>query len=80
MSDAREAMIGRIRNALRDVPRSEQADDVSVERSYRTEDHEPLAERLRLFIERVRDYGRGSTSSGRKVWHSPSPKPAPRVA
>ena len=42
--------------ALRDVPTSEQAHDVPVDRSYRTADSASFSERIGLFVERVRDY------------------------
>jgi L-lactate dehydrogenase complex protein LldG len=56
MSEAREAMLGKIRTALRDVAPSERPEDVVVDRSYHTADPAPLAERIDLFIERVSEY------------------------
>ena len=56
MSDARESMLLKIRAALRDVPSSERPDDVIVDRAYLTDDDASAAERLQLFVERVREY------------------------
>jgi L-lactate dehydrogenase complex protein LldG len=56
MNEARAAVLGKIREALRDVPTSEQAHDVPVDRSYRTADSASFSERIGLFVERVRDY------------------------
>lgn len=56
MSDSRAAILGRIRSALLDVPTDERADDFPVFRAYLTVDDMPAAERLELFVERVRDY------------------------
>jgi L-lactate dehydrogenase complex protein LldG len=58
MSDAREAVLGRIRGALEDVPRGERPEDVPVAREYaragtgrRSRD-----EVIDMFEDRVRDY------------------------
>jgi L-lactate dehydrogenase complex protein LldG len=56
MSAAREALLGRIRAALGDVPASERPEDMPLERGYRTVDDAGAADRLALFVERVRDY------------------------
>ncbi len=56
MSAAREAMLDRIRSALRDVPSAERPEDVEIKRAYRTIDPAPAAQRIDLFIERVREY------------------------
>ena len=56
MNDARESMLAKIREALRDVPSSERAGDVAIDRAYRTEDSASRSERIHLFIERVREY------------------------
>ena len=53
---AREAVLRRIRTALRDVPEDEQAQQVIVERDYRREDTTPRDEIIEQFIERVSDY------------------------
>ncbi|MDQ6649304.1 MAG: LUD domain-containing protein [Actinomycetota bacterium] len=56
MSGSREAILGTIRLALRDVPPDERAADVPVRRAYRhkaDEAHEVLVDR---FAERVADY------------------------
>ncbi len=49
-------MLERIRAALKDVPSSETPEDVPIDRDYRTSDDLSAADRLELFIERVRDY------------------------
>jgi len=56
VNDARAVVLGKIREALHDVPKSERALDVPVERSYRTVDSAALSERISLFVERVREY------------------------
>jgi L-lactate dehydrogenase complex protein LldG len=57
MSDpARESILGRIRDALRDVPAGERPEDVPVARDYRTADPEPHAERVAAFCDRVAEY------------------------
>ena len=56
VNDARAVVLGKIREALRDVPKSERPDDVPVDRSYRTVDSASFSERISLFIERVREY------------------------
>jgi L-lactate dehydrogenase complex protein LldG len=56
MSAAREAILGRIRAAIADVPASEKPDDLPVPRAYLAKDDGPAEERLALFVERVRDY------------------------
>jgi len=58
-NNAREAILGRIREALQDVPRAEQPEAVPVVRSYRLRGVDGAAERETLiehFIERVADY------------------------
>ena len=55
-SSAREAVLGRIRSALADVPASETPDDVPVARAYRTADPSPREELLERFVERVSEY------------------------
>jgi L-lactate dehydrogenase complex protein LldG len=56
MSAGREVMLQRIRSALGDVPAAELPDEVPVPRSYLTADLAPKAERISLFIDRVREY------------------------
>ena len=56
MSAAREAMLGKIHEALRDVPRSERPVDVAIDRSYRMVDPSPRAELVEHFIDRVSEY------------------------
>jgi len=54
--NARDAVLARIRSALKDVPSSERPEDVVVDRSYRHVDDDAERERLERFIERVREY------------------------
>ncbi len=56
MSSAREEILGRIRDALQDVPVGEQTGDVAVARDYRREGGAPREEMIERFIERVSDY------------------------
>ncbi|WP_369182822.1 lactate utilization protein C [Streptomyces sp. Y1] len=53
---SREAILGRIRAALVDVPGTETPEDVPVPRSYRRSHLEPRQDRVALFAERVADY------------------------
>src|SRR5947209_1826579 len=53
---AREAILQRIRTALRDFPPREQLDDVVVERNYRHSGTETREEVVERFIERVAEY------------------------
>jgi L-lactate dehydrogenase complex protein LldG len=55
-SAARDAILGSIRAALRDVPASEQPADIPVERGYRHSDDAPHAEQVERFIEYTVDY------------------------
>jgi L-lactate dehydrogenase complex protein LldG len=55
VSAAREDLLARVRQALRDVPEGEQPEDVPIERSYRREGDTGAAA-LDLFAERVADY------------------------
>jgi L-lactate dehydrogenase complex protein LldG len=55
MNDAREEILGRVRNALVDVPDGETPADVVVDRSYFTTDPDP-EHRVDHFIERVTEY------------------------
>ena len=56
MSSPREEILGRIREALQDVPASEQPTDVAVVRDYRRQGDATRAEMIEQFIERVSDY------------------------
>jgi L-lactate dehydrogenase complex protein LldG len=56
MNAAREAMLDRIRGALKDVPAGERPEDVTADRSYRTAASEPHGELIAQFIERVSEY------------------------
>ncbi|MEU1423941.1 LUD domain-containing protein [Kitasatospora sp. NPDC005751] len=53
---SREAVLGRIRAALADVPAGEDPDDVPVPRAYRRRHTEPGEDVVALFAERVADY------------------------
>jgi len=70
-NSAREAVFGKIRSALKDVPKSEQPDDVAVDRSYLTASDESRPELIRQFIERVEEY--------RAKVRTTSPDDLPRV-
>jgi L-lactate dehydrogenase complex protein LldG len=56
MSSAREEILGRIREALQDVPASEQPADVAVVRDYRRQGDATREEMIERFIERVSEY------------------------
>jgi L-lactate dehydrogenase complex protein LldG len=56
MSTARDEILGRIREALVDVPAAEQPDDVAVARGYRELEPDGMVDR---FVERVAGYGAG---------------------
>jgi L-lactate dehydrogenase complex protein LldG len=56
MTAARDAILARVRAALRDVPAGERAEDVAVVRDYRTEGTLPHAEVVALFAENCADY------------------------
>ena len=49
-------MLTKIREALRDVPSSEKAGDVTIDRTYRMGDSASRTELLHLFVERVSEY------------------------
>lgn len=53
---AREAILGRIREALADVPPGETPADVPVARDYLTADPAPHVESIAQFLERVAEY------------------------
>ncbi len=55
-ANARENMLNRIREALRDVPANEQAEEVAVERTYLHSGTADRAEVIERFVERVADY------------------------
>lgn len=56
MTSAREEVLNRVRQALRDVPVHERPDDVPVARDYRRQSTLSTHERIDRFIERLRDY------------------------
>ncbi len=53
---AKDAILGRVCAALRDVPATERPEDVPVPRDYRTSDHSGREDRVALFVERVSEY------------------------
>ena len=53
---ARDEILQRVRNALRDVPHSEQPADVPVERAYRQTDDATHEQLIEQFVERVSEY------------------------
>lgn len=55
-TSAKDAILGRVRDALRDVPAAERPDDVPVPRDYRVSDDGDPGVRVELFIERVSEY------------------------
>jgi L-lactate dehydrogenase complex protein LldG len=55
-SAARDEILGRIRSALRDVPRDERPDDVAVARDYRGADAAPDPDAVVRFVERAGEY------------------------
>lgn len=57
MSEARAAVLGRVREALSDIPPSETPEIVKVERQYLTTDPNlDAGRRIALFVERVSEY------------------------
>ena len=56
MTSAKEEILWRVRRATHDVPKDEQPEDVSVERSYRKQDDAPHEEIVEMFAERVAEY------------------------
>ena len=56
MATAKEAILWRIRRAIRDVPTDERPEDIPVERGYRKEYESPRAEIVERFAERVAEY------------------------
>ncbi len=56
MSNAKETILARTRHALRDVPRDERPEDVSIERGYRTRDEASRKEIVDRFAEYVAEY------------------------
>jgi L-lactate dehydrogenase complex protein LldG len=54
MTDSKDAILARIRSALRDVPRDERPEDVEVTRDYA--DSHATGDVVDLFVERVEDY------------------------
>ena len=56
MSQAREAVLAKIRSALGDLEPSEPLDLSNIPRDYRTEDGQSHSRHVDLFVERVREY------------------------
>ncbi len=56
MSTAKETILSRTRHALRDVPRDERPEDISIERGYRTQDEASRKEIVDRFAEYVAEY------------------------
>jgi L-lactate dehydrogenase complex protein LldG len=56
MSSAKETILARTRHALRDVPRDERPEDISIERGYRTQDEASRKEIVDRFAEYVAEY------------------------
>jgi L-lactate dehydrogenase complex protein LldG len=56
MSLAKDAILSRIRVALRDVPPAERPDDVPVSRDYRQGDDAPRSALIERFVDRLIDY------------------------
>lgn len=54
---ARETVLGRVREALADVPTDESPSDVAVPRDYQRRSEGSTTEVVDLFVENVRDYG-----------------------
>ena len=55
-ASAKEAILGRVREALRDVPAAERPEDVPLPRDYRTADPSDREGRVEQFVERVGEY------------------------
>jgi L-lactate dehydrogenase complex protein LldG len=62
---ARETVLGRVRDALTDVPRDESPGDVAIPRDYQRRTEMSQAEVVDLFVENVCDYG-ASVHRGRR--------------
>ncbi|MGF1472232.1 MAG: lactate utilization protein C [Rubrobacteraceae bacterium] len=56
MSGAKEVILARTRHALRDVPRDERPEDVTIERGYRNKDEASREEIVDRFAEYVAEY------------------------
>jgi L-lactate dehydrogenase complex protein LldG len=56
MSTARDEILGRIRSALRDVPKTEMPEDVLIDRTYRQSDPAAHDELVDQFVDRVAEY------------------------
>lgn len=77
---SREAVLGRIRAALADVPADERPDDVPVPRAYRRSHTAPGEDTVALFAERVADYRANVTRTDQAGLRPPSPPRSPRAA
>jgi L-lactate dehydrogenase complex protein LldG len=58
-ASAKDEILSRVRNALRDVPPDEAPEQVAIDRIYRQRSSEPHEEIVRLFIDRLEDYNAG---------------------
>ncbi len=58
-SSAKDEILSRVRNALRDVPPDESPEQVTIERAYRQHSSEPHETIVELFISRLEDYNAG---------------------
>ncbi len=58
-ASAKDEILSRVRNALRDVPADELPEHVTIERTYRQRGEETREEIVQLFINRLEDYNAG---------------------
>jgi L-lactate dehydrogenase complex protein LldG len=58
-ASAKDEILSRIKNALRDVPDDEKPEQLVIERNYRQQSAEPQTELVKLFINRLEDYNAG---------------------
>jgi L-lactate dehydrogenase complex protein LldG len=58
-ASAKDEILSRIKNALRDVPDDEKPEQLVIERHYRQQSAEPQTEIVKLFINRLEDYNAG---------------------
>jgi len=58
-ASAKDEILSRVRNALRDVPADELPEHITIERNYRQRGEETREEIVQLFINRLEDYNAG---------------------
>ncbi|MBA2391292.1 MAG: LUD domain-containing protein [Ktedonobacteraceae bacterium] len=58
-ANAKEEILSRIRNALRDVPADEKPEQMTTERNYHTHTSQSHEEVVQLFVSRLEDYNAG---------------------